>query len=74
MSSANPNNEDMKDAIRADVNAALYACKQACALSMNDAIDKPIYHFNLGGMLEQLFEMDRDIERLDEAVNACIEA
>ena len=63
-----------KQYTREDVNRAINVYTQACDRSPLDAIDRPIYYNNLGGIYVERFEMDGDPQDLDQAECAYSEA
>ena len=65
---------DTQQDARADVNRAIDVYTEACNRSPVDAIDRPIYYNNLGGIHVERFEMDGDPQDLDRAEHAYSEA
>ena len=65
---------DHTDVNRADVERAVDVYKQTCDRAPSDAIDRPIYYNNLGGIYVERFEMDGDPHDLDRAERAYTEA
>ena len=63
-----------RHAIRADINRAIEVYKEACDRAPIDAIDRPTYYNNLGGVYIERFERDSDPKDLDNAISAYTEA